>query len=199
MAFASASDDGAVRSAARERILDAAYELFSRHGLRAVGVDRIIEESGVARKTFYRHFPSKADLIVAFLDARGQRWSRDWLLAEIQRLGQTPRERLLAAFDVLDGWYRRDDFESCSLIATVFEIRDRSDPIHQEAARQIEAVREIIEELAKDAGARDPEALSHQQLIVMMGATVAATRGDLDAARRARELGELLLQHHGLR
>ena len=198
MASGPASTDRAP-SPARERILDTAYELFSRYGLRAVGVDRIIDESGVARKTFYRHFPSKADLILAFLVARGERWSREWLLTEIHRLGQTPRERLLAAFDALDGWYRREDFESCALIATVFEVRDRSDPIHHEAARQIEAVREIIEKLAREAGARDPEALSHQQLIVMMGATVSATRGDLDAGRRARELGELLLRYHGLR
>ena len=72
---------GELAPSARTRILDTAYELFSHNGLRAVGIERIIDESGVAKKTLYRHFPSKVDLILAFLDAREQRWTRDWLLA----------------------------------------------------------------------------------------------------------------------
>ena len=63
----------------RDRILETAYELFSRHGTRAVGVDRIVAEAGTAKMTLYRNFASKDDLIVAFLDAREQRWMRDWL------------------------------------------------------------------------------------------------------------------------
>ena len=72
------------------RILDTAYELFSHNGLRAVGIERIIDESGVAKKTLNRHFPSKVDLILAFLDARGQHWTRDWLQ---RRYGNSPPRR----------------------------------------------------------------------------------------------------------
>ena len=70
------------RPSARERILDTAYELFSRHGTRAVGVDRIIAECGIAKMTLYRNFPSKDDLILAFLERREELWTRAWLQAE---------------------------------------------------------------------------------------------------------------------
>lgn len=186
-------------SPARQRILEAAYDLFSRHGLRAVGVDRIIDESGVARKTFYRHFPSKTDLVLAFLGLRGQRWTHDWLEAEINRRGKTPRERLLAVFDVLDEWFHREDFESCALIATLFEVRDPTEPVHQEAVRQLEKVRQVLLDVARTSSARDPESAADHVQILAMGAIVSATRRDLDAACRAREITELLLDHHELR
>ena len=76
------------RPSARERILDTAYELFSRHGTRAVGVDRIIAECGIAKMTLYRNFPSKDDLILAFLERRDELWTRAWLQAEAQRRGR---------------------------------------------------------------------------------------------------------------
>src|SRR5713101_3141881 len=72
-------------SDARERILEAAYDLFSREGIRAVGIDSIIERSGVARMTLYRHFRSKDDLVLAFLERREARWTRDWLQREAER------------------------------------------------------------------------------------------------------------------
>jgi AcrR family transcriptional regulator len=184
---------------ARERILDTAYELFSRHGLRAVGVDRIIDESDVARKTFYRHFPSKVDLIFTFLELRGQRWTREWLEAEIYRLGHTPRERLLAVFDALDDWFHRDDFESCPLIATVFEVRDQAEPVHQAAVRQLQDVRQLLLGIAGEAGMGEPEYVASQLQLLMMGAIVCAAHDDLDAARRARKLAELLLDRLELR
>lgn len=178
----------------RERILDASYTLFSRHGVRVVGVDRIIEESGVAKKTFYRHFPSKADLIVAFLDVRGQRWTRDWLLRQMQAPGATPRDQLLAPFGAFDRWFHSDDFESCSFIRTLLEVPDTADPIHRAAADQLEVVRKLLRDAAESAGFKKPEAVAYHVQILLMGAIVSATRGDVDAARRARELCELLLQ-----
>ena len=180
---------------ARARILNTAYELFSHYGLRAVGIERIIEESQVAKKTFYRHFPSKVDLILAFLEMRGQRWTHDWLLTEIQQRATTPREQLLAPFDVFDEWFRSDDYESCALICVMLEVRDKADPVRQEAVRQIELVREILHEIAQQAGLEDPEQISRQIQTLMMGAIVSATRGDLGAAKRARELAQLLLQN----
>src|SRR5438046_9524569 len=80
----------------RERILETAYELFSRRGIRGVGVDEVIERAGVAKATLYRHFPSKDDLVVAFLELREQRWTREILEAEAKRLGANPEEHLLA-------------------------------------------------------------------------------------------------------
>jgi AcrR family transcriptional regulator len=178
---------------ARERILETAYELFSRHGVRAVGVDRIIDESGVAKKTLYRHFPAKADLIVAFLDLRRQRWTYEWLREELRAGGRTPRRQLLAVFSALDTWFHMDEFESCSFVRTLLEIPDAGDRVHTEAADQLEVVREVLREPAEQAGLRDPEAIAYQLQTLMLGAIVSATRGDLLAARRARELVELLL------
>ena len=92
---------------AKERIIDAAYELFSRQGTRAVGVDAIIERSGVAKMTLYRHFRSKQDLVIAFLQRREERWSRDWLQQEVRARAADPKGRLLAVFDLFDGWFQQ--------------------------------------------------------------------------------------------
>src|SRR4029077_20403554 len=97
---------------ARERILDASYELFSRRGIRAVGVNEVIERAGVATATLYRHFPTKDKLVLAFLDLREQRWTKDFIEAGAMRRGSNPEERLLAIFDVIDEWVHRDDFEA---------------------------------------------------------------------------------------
>jgi len=87
---------------ARERILGTAYELFSRRGVRAVGIDEVIERAGVAKATLYRHFHSKDELVLAFLDLREQRWTRDFVEAGALSRGSGPEERLLAIFDVFD-------------------------------------------------------------------------------------------------
>src|SRR4051794_18130450 len=85
---------------ARERILDTAYTLFSRRGIRAVGIDEVISRAGVAKATLYKHFPSKDELVLAFLERREQLWTRDWVEAEAARRGATPEGRLLAIFNL---------------------------------------------------------------------------------------------------
>src|SRR6266536_5055169 len=85
-------------ASARERIDQTAYELFSRHGIHAVGVDTISARSGVAKMTLYRHYPSKDDLALAFLRRREELWTRCWLQREVERRARTPGERLLAVF-----------------------------------------------------------------------------------------------------
>jgi len=82
---------------ARERIDRTAYELFSRHGIRAVGVDAVIARSGVAKQTLYRHYPSKNDLALAFLRRREELWTRTWLEREVERQAPTPGGKLLVS------------------------------------------------------------------------------------------------------
>src|ERR1700736_5426904 len=108
----------ATRTEPRERILATAYELFSRRGVRDVGVDEVIGRSGVAKATLYRHFPSKTELVLAFLERREQIWTSA-MVAEARRRGATADEQLLAIFDVFDGWFHRDDYEACSFINTL--------------------------------------------------------------------------------
>ena len=181
----------------RERILETAYELFSRHGTRAVGVDRIVSESGAAKMTLYRNFASKDDLIMAFLERRDERWTRAWLQAESERRGATPAERLLAIFDVFGEWFEREDFEGCSFINVMIEV-DRDSPVRRASVGHLAEIRAYVAGLARQAGIADADAFSRQWHILMKGSIVAAAEGDAAAAARARELGSLLLAHHGV-
>ena len=185
---------GAPESAcARDRIVDTAYELFSRHGVRAVGVDRIIAESGVAKMTLYRHFTSKDDLALTFLAAREERWVRGWVQAETARRSTTPGEQLLAIFDIFDEWFHEPDFEGCSFINVLLEIDDPGHVLHAAATRHLASIRAFLRSLAQQAGVRDPETFSHQWHILMKGSIVAAGEGDVEAARRIKPVAELLL------
>jgi AcrR family transcriptional regulator len=186
------------RDSGRERVLQTAYELFSRHGTRAVGVDRIIAESGVAKMTLYRNFASKDDLILAFLERREERWTRDWLQATVERRAETPAQRLLAIFDTFGEWFAREDFEGCSFINVMLEIDDPGSPVRRESVRQLSEIRGFLGGLAKDAGVEDVDGFARQWHILMKGCIVAAAEGDELAAGRARELGALLLAHHGI-
>src|SRR2546429_5389243 len=137
-----------VGSSARERILDAAYELFSRRGIQAVGVNEVTERAGVATATLYRHFPSKDKLVLAFLDLREQRWTKDIIEAGAMRRGSNPEERLLAIFDVLDEWFHRDDFEAGSFLRGLLELGPEL-PAGGARARHLGQVRAIGPGLAE--------------------------------------------------
>ena len=185
-------DDGA--DSGRERLGRAAYELFSREGVRSVGVDAVIARAGTAKMTLYRNFPSKDDLILDFLRRREQLWTREWLEAESQRRGATPRDQLLAIFDVFSDWFSQPDFEGCSFLTTMIEINDREHPVHQAAVAHLANIRSYIERLAAELGIRDTDSFARKWHILMKGSIMAAHEGDLAAADRAREIGELLLR-----
>jgi AcrR family transcriptional regulator len=183
---------------ARERILETAYDLFSRHGVRAVGVDRIVAASGVAKMSLYRHFRSKDDLVLAFLQEREQRWTRQWLHAEATCRADTGAGRMLAIFDVFDEWFQRSDFEGCSFINVLLEFDELDHPIRRATTDHLATIRGLVSEFAADAGVADPDAVSRQWHILMKGSIVAAGEGDAQAARRARALGRLLLESEGV-
>ena len=179
---------------ARARILDAAYELFSRNGIQAVGIDAVISRSGVARQTLYRHFASKQDLVLAFLERREQFWTRRWLEEEVRRRASDPGARLLVIFDVFDEWFRRSDFEGCSFINVMLEHPDPADPVHRASVSYLAGIRGFLEELVREAGIADAQDFARQWHILMKGSIVAAGEGDRDAARRAKQIGALLLE-----
>lgn len=180
-------------SDARERLVSAAYELFARDGVQAVGVDAIIERSGVARQTLYRHFGSKQELVLTFMERREQLWTHDWLAAEINRRARDPRRRLEAIFDVFDEWFHEPGFEGCSFINVMLEHPATDHPLHRAAAEHLGHIRNLIEELAAEAAIADPSGFARQWHILMKGSIVAAGEGDLDAARRAKQIGHALL------
>jgi AcrR family transcriptional regulator len=181
-------------SNARERILEAAYTLFARHGVRAVGIDSIVEASGVARMTLYRHFASKDALVLAFLERREERWIHDWLQREVEVRAVDPGDRLLAIFDVFDEWFHRPDFEGCSFINVLLEIAEPGHVVHQASRDHLARIRAYVGQLASAAGVSDPDDFARQWHILMKGSIVAAGEGDQLAARRAREIGTLLLR-----
>jgi len=191
------TDGDSASGSTRERILDASYDLFSRQGVQAVGIDAIITRSGVARQTLYRHFDSKQDLVLAFLERREERWTMEWLQGEAKRRATDPRERLLAIFDVFDGWFRRDDFEGCSFINVMLEMADPADPIHRAGIAYLAGIRNFLEGLAREAGITDAGAFARKWHILMKGSIIAAAEGDRDAAQRAREMGQAVLAQHG--
>ena len=185
----------AVGSSARERILDAAYELFSRRGIQAVGVNEVIERAGVATATLYRHFPSKEKLVLAFLDLREQRWTKDLIEAGAMGRGSNPEEQLLAIFDVLDEWFHRDDFEAGSFIKVLLELGPNN-PAGGASVRHLEQLRAIARHLAEEAGLRDTQSFAHSWHILIQGSIVVAAEGDLEAARRGKAMARLLIEQH---
>jgi AcrR family transcriptional regulator len=180
---------------ARERILDTAYELFSRRAVRDVGVDEVIERAGVAKATLYRHFRSKDDLVIAFLERREERWTVAWVEAEARRRGTTPEEQLLAIFELFDEWFRRDDFEACSFINVLLEMGP-AHPAGQASVRHLASIRTVVGRLAAEAALRDPASFAHSWHILMKGSIVSATEGDAQAAQRARSMARLLIEQH---
>lgn len=180
---------------ARERILDTAYQLFSRHGIRDVGIDDIVRESGVARATLYRNFASKDDLALAFLERREQDWTYAAVEAEARRRGSTPEAQLLAVFDVFDEWFHRDDFEACSFINVLIEM-GTGHPLGRASIDHLLHIRQMIERLATAAELADPGEFAKSWHILMKGSIISATEGDTHAAKRAAAMARDLIAAH---
>jgi AcrR family transcriptional regulator len=184
-----------VRRDVRERILASAEELFSRRGVRGVGIDELIAHAGVAKATLYAHFPSKDDLAVAFLERREQRWTFAFVEAEARRRGTTPEQQLLAIFDAFDEWFRREDFEACSFIKLLLEMGPEH-AVGRASIEHLDTVRAMVRTLAEEARLRDSDAFARSCQVLMAGSIVAAAAGDPDAARRARAMAAALIDQH---
>src|SRR6202165_1292073 len=180
---------------ARERILDAGYELFSRRAIQAVGVNEVTARAGVAIATLYRHFPSKDKLVLAFLDLREQRWTKDIIEAGAMRRGSNPEERLLAIFDVLDEWFHRDDFEAGSFIKVLLA-HGPEHPAGGASVLHLEQLRAIVRRLAEEAGLRDTDSFARSWHILMEGSIGVAAEGDVEAARRGKAMARLLIDQY---
>jgi AcrR family transcriptional regulator len=103
-----------------ERILTTAHDLFYRDGIRATGIDRVIAESGVAKKTFYRYYPAKNDLVIAFLEYRHRNWMT-WFEDALQRHGARVAGAQ-ALVPALAEWFGSEAYRGCAFINAVVEV-----------------------------------------------------------------------------
>ena len=185
-----------IATPARERILNAAYELFSRRGIRGVGTDEVIGRAGVAKATLYRHFATKNDLVLAVLQRREEIWTYGLIEAQSRERGDTPEEQLLAIFDVMHDWFQhRDGYEGCSFINVLLEL-GADHPAGQASVAHIDNVRDIVRQRALAAGLSDVEDFAWSWHILMKGAIILAAVGDLNAAVRAQKMARTLIEQH---
>jgi AcrR family transcriptional regulator len=176
----------------RERLLEAAYGLFATNGVNQVGIDTILAKSGCAKASLYSNFESKVELAIAFLDKREAIWTRAWLESEIKRRASDPKGRLLAIFDVFDGWFREKTFEGCSFMNVLLESKADS-PVHHAAALHLSKIRAIVCGLAKEANLREPEKFAQAWHMLMKGSIIAACEGNRNAAREAKCAARLII------
>ncbi len=160
---------------AHERVLAAAGHLFYARGIQAVGMDDIRAESGVSLKRLYQCFPSKDQLVGAYLARRDEQW----LAALSARVGRArqPRQRVLAVFAFLEEWFAEPGFRGCAFINAAGELGSVSGTVAEITRLHKRKLRRYLAALAADAGAADPSALAAGLLLLMDGAIVAAATG----------------------
>jgi AcrR family transcriptional regulator len=179
-------------STPRDRILDAAFRLFYARGIRAVGVDLIIAESDVAKATFYRYFPAKDDLVVAYLDRVDGVWSGQ-LHDAAEAAGPDPADALVGLFDALGTACRRDGYRGCAFLNAAAEAVPGS-PVHDRTVAHKAAVLDWVTGLAADAGAPDPRGLARSLTLLLDGGLASgALDADPEAAVRAAQSARVLV------
>jgi len=158
--------------APKDILFQTAARLFYQHGYRAVGVDTIAAESGIGKMTLYRHYPSKDDLIVAYIqDSNKVFWNN---FEQITKEAPTPREKLLAFFEALQDYVATPACYGCPFLNVATEYPEADYPGHQVAIEHKLSVRARFNQLAEEAGARQPEALANALFLLMDGAYMAA-------------------------
>lgn len=178
----------------RERLIVTAIELFYRCGFNAVGLDAVLAKAGVSKTTFYKHFESKDALMVAAIERRDQWETRAWDKAVTEIAGDDPLARLRALFEVMDVWFNDPDFGGCLFINAASEFPNPNDPVHQAAARHKRAGGEQACELARRAGASDPQAFADAYVLLVEGTLILRqVHGRNDAARLALKVLDQLI------
>lgn len=179
----------------REKLIQAGHEIFYREGFLAVGLDRLLNEVGCSKQTFYNHFESKDDLIVAVIDAHHEWWSKE-LLERIQRVAD-PRGQILAIFDVMDEIMRDPEYHGCIYINAAVDFPQPHHPAHQSARKAKADSIALLEKLAEDANASEPRALAEEVAMLIEGALITRqVAPESDVCAVARRAAEALLEKY---
>jgi AcrR family transcriptional regulator len=180
------------RASARDRLVEAANELFYAEGVQSVGIDRIIERAGVAKASLYNHFAGKEELVAAYLASRHDS-TTDRIAKAIEGV-EDPRQKILTVFDAQAKQYQQRDFHGCAFIAASTEAP--SGGLVEQAADEFRAwMRDMFTDLASQAGAHDPVSLGRQLHLVYDGAGLAGRMDHHDRGIRpcARDAVEAVL------
>ena len=173
---------------ARERILEAASELFYSRGINATGVDAVIERAGTAKASLYNNFDGKDDLVVAYLEATRERWYR--AVSEVDRPDASSAERLDAVFAVLEGHAASKDFHGCPFVAALSELPE-SNAVRAAVARYRTT---FLARIADILGTTSDDPLVVEIALLYDGAMASAKfTHDLVGVRAARALARELV------
>lgn len=177
----------------RDRLIATAFDLFYREGIQAVGVQRVIEEADAAKASLYAHFPSKDDLVEAYLDRMAEA-TRTHLEAAIATAGSDPRHRLLALFDAIEASRCTPGFRGCPFINAASELADPTHAGHAAIARHRQWLRDRIEELTRATGVTDASLVAQAILLLLDGASTSTMLDrNADAVLTAKKAAERLL------
>jgi AcrR family transcriptional regulator len=185
------------RRTAKQRLLQAADELFYDEGIHTVGIDRVIAHAGVAKGSLYYSFTGKDALVHEYLTHRHGRWA-ERVTAGIEA-HTDPRARILAVYDALGTLFAQPDYRGCAFMNATAEAAP--DSVEAHAATTFRAwVRNLFLDLATDVGARDPKQLAETLVLLYDGAVATAQMDKTpEAARTARRTAELVLDNAGIR
>src|SRR5580704_5446646 len=182
-----------IEKSVRDRILETAEELFYREGIHAVGIDTIIEKSGVAKMSLYRNFASKDELVAAYLEARGRRYWQWW--DGVMALNPSePRRQLRDLFEAIAVRTRRPEFRGCAFLKAASEFPDEGSRARVVALAHKKELRNRLRKLCRTIGAHQPEVLSNQLLMLIEGAySTAGILGKRDAVKATAKAAEALI------
>jgi len=182
--------------APRQRLLDAAADLFYRQGIGAVGVDLVSKTAGVSKRTLYQQFGSKDRLIAESLDAHGDAVLGMYIPAEDP--GESARQQILDVFDALGRWTAAETFRGCPFVNTATELADPAHPARLIARDYKLRLRDYFARQAERGQADDPQRVADELTVVFDGAIVQAVMGTVRHPDAARTAVRALLDAHGI-
>jgi len=183
----------------RERLIRAGLDLFHRHGIHPVALDRILQQAGVTKTTFYNYFESKEDFACAVIDRFGEELhQRIQFRGEVSRdsgsHSQDVKRHLLNVFDAWNSLFDRESFRGCMLVSAGVASGDLHDPARQAAIKHKQALLHIYEDLAKQAGIKNPTQFATRFGLLVDGALIARhLYGDRNEAAEAHKMAEQLI------
>lgn len=181
----------------REKLIAAGLDLFYQHGFHALGLDRILDAVGTTKTTFYKYFESKEALALACIERRDERWRKRLPQLLRERGGEDPIDQLRAVWGVWRDWFDNIHFNGCLFIHACSEFPDPNDPCHQAAWANVDALRGIVRDLAKQAGLTDPDAFAQEYGLLMQGAIIMEVIDRRNtAADTAGRVGEMLIDRY---